>query len=264
MWPLRDLCRTGIGQYKLDDCRNLLHLLLSHSQGSNGRSPDSKTAGIPWTVRIKRKRISVESHATADQGSLSLPSIQTKAGDVHKHQMVVCPTGINLHTIINESLCHGLGILHNPGCIGGKLRLACLGQCDCLCSYHLWKRASDHKRATLVHGFGEFFLAQNHSTSRSSESLVSRSGDDICPCDRVVISLHHFSSDKSGKMSHIHHEHSSAFLCNLAHYAEIDQPWISTVTCKKNERLDIHGHLSYLIVVEKSGLLIHRIGIGIE
>ena len=94
-----------------------------------------------------------------------------------------------------------------------------------------------------------FLVCQDQSTSRSTQSFVSRGRHNICIRDRArMLSC----CNKTSDMSHIYHEVSANLICNLAETLEINRSRISTCTCNDQLRLCLHCDLFELVIVDKS------------
>ena len=103
-------------------------------------------------------------------------------------------------------------------------------------------------------------LADDDGTATgSAEGLVGGSGDDVGILDRVVQQA---GSDKSCRVSHIHHKDSAYLVCDLTHPLPVPLTGISGSTADNQLGLVLEGSLLHLVVVHTAGLLVELVSYG--
>src|SRR5699024_952027 len=150
---------------------------------------------------------------------------------IHKHKVIVCITGHDLHTALLESLAECLGILHDLLLILPKLRLERFPEAHCLCRDHMHQRSALDSREyclvevkLLIH----LVAGEDHSPARSAECLVGRCRRHMGVRDRAWMKA---CCNKFCNMSHVYHQVCSDFVCDLTEALEIDRARVCAGSC---------------------------------
>src|SRR5262249_36523698 len=96
------------------------------------------------------------------------------------------------------------------------------------------QRSAEQVRASLIDEACELFGREDETTTRSPQSLVSGTGDDIGVWDRIEATCQHFSGHEPGEMSHIDEQPSTTAVGDFLESFEIDQSRVSRVARQKN------------------------------
>ena len=168
------------------------------------------------------------------------------------------------HSLGNAGCGKGLGVFND------LLRIGLIGRCirflegDGLGSHDVTEGASEHHRAALVHVVGKLLLAQDDCTARAAQGLVGRRRHDVRPLDGVVVARPDLTGNEARKVCHVYHKYGSALVGNLAEAAEVYLARIGGKSRQQDEGLYLHRLLFDRIIVQKSSLLVHAVGMALE
>ena len=120
-----------------------------------------------------------------------------------------------------------------------------------------------HEWATLgtredgfIDGFGQFFLAEDHPTARTTQGFMSGRGDNVGIFHRVWTTS---GSHDTGDMGHIYHHQRTDFITDLTNAGKINNAWISAGASHDKLRLASNGFGLHGIVIDGFGFRINAV-----
>ena len=176
--------------------------------------------------------------------------------------MIVGAAGDDPKACILQLSSKNLSILDDLGLILFELGLKRFIEAGCLCSDGMHERtALSTRENTLVDSLGIFFLAEDEAAAGAAKGLMSGAGYNIC----VFYGVHMKTGcNKAGDMSHIYHEDSADFMCDISDDIEANSSGICACTGNDELRLAFICNAAELIIIYLLILLAYAVRNDIE
>ncbi|PAV68058.1 hypothetical protein WR25_12607 [Diploscapter pachys] len=101
-----------------------------------------------------------------------------------------------------------------------------------------------------------FAVGHDQAAASTTEGLGGGAGHDVCVWNRRRV---HSSSDKSGKVGHVHQVSCANLIGNLSHTREVDFTWVRRATRDDELRLVLQGQSFDVVVVDSASFAIYAI-----
>ena len=258
---------------------NGLEVSLLQSTGRGCRASDADTARLGRGTIIEGDHILIGSDVSLHQRILSLLTGQLGEllAEVKQHQVVIGTARDHVIAQLKEGICHSYRIGMHLSLVGLEGRLQSLVEGNRLGSNHVLQRSTlysgedgrvdqlrHHLDATLLGSLAPGVLKvlthQDDTTTRTSQGLVGRRGNDVGILHRIGEET---GSNETCRVSHIDHKDGTDAISDLAHTLIVPLARVGRGTADDQLRVGLLSLALHIIVVYATILLAHTISYGV-